>query len=132
MSIQAADALMGIFGMKRVNPIYLTIPFPPSVNHYWGQRGNMRYITKRGREFRQSVAEIVAAYGQKVEGRLQVVVRLFQPTRRKCDIDNYMKALLDALQHAGLFDDDEQIDDLRVIRGEVVKGGECRVVVVQL
>ena len=131
MSAQA-DAFMGIFVMKRVQPITLTLPFPPSVNHYWGQRGNMRYITKRGKEFRQSVAEIVADNGKKAEGRLQVVVSLFQPTKRKCDIDNYMKALLDALQHAGCYDDDEQIDELHIVRMGVFKGGECRVVVNQL
>ena len=62
----------------------------------------------------------------------QVVVSLFQPTKRKCDIDNYMKALLDALQHAGCYDDDEQIDELHIVRMGVFKGGECRVVVNQL
>ena len=112
--------------------IALTLPFPPSVNHYWGQHGKVRYITKRGKDFRQSVAEIVADSGKKAEGRLQVVVSLFQPTRRKCDIDNYMKALLDALQHAGLFDDDEQIDSLFISRDKVTRGGLCKVLVLPL
>ena len=51
------------------------------------------------------------------------------PDRRRRDIDNVGKALLDALQHAGCFDDDEQIDVLHIERRTVIKGGACRVVV---
>lgn len=111
--------------------VALVLPWPPSVNHYWGQSGTRRYITKRGQTFRQLVADAVASQGVKMEGRLSVFVALFQPDKRKCDIDNYMKALLDSLQHAGLFEDDEQIDQLKIIRCNPKKGGECRVVVTQ-
>jgi len=33
--------------------------------------------------------------------------------------------LLDALQAAGVFDDDSQVDQLMVSRGSVMKGGSC-------
>ena len=62
--------------------ITLTLPFPPSVNHYWGQSGHRKYITKRGQAFRKAVADIVADNGQKLEGRLSVYVSLFQPPKR--------------------------------------------------
>ena len=130
MSIAAADALMNVFGYHRVPQIALTLPWPPSVNHYWGQRGHRKYITARGLAFREQVAESVAESGAHAgTGRLSVFVSLFQPTRRKCDIDNYMKALIDALQHAGLFEDDEQIDRLEIVRMPPTKGGKCCVVV---
>jgi crossover junction endodeoxyribonuclease RusA len=59
-----------------------------------------------------------------------MAVRICMRDRRGSDLDNRMKALCDALEHAGVFDDDEQIDELLVTRGEIVKGGECRVMVV--
>jgi crossover junction endodeoxyribonuclease RusA len=49
--------------------------------------------------------------------------------RRAADLDNRLKALNDALEHAGVFDDDEQIDELHVTRGPIVKGGECFVMI---
>jgi crossover junction endodeoxyribonuclease RusA len=62
-------------------------------------------------------------------GRLMVTIRLFAPTRRAYDVDNRIKALLDALQHAGCFADDEAIDELQVARGPVQKGGAAKVLI---
>jgi crossover junction endodeoxyribonuclease RusA len=59
---------------------------------------------------------------------LKVKVYLYPPDRRKRDIDNNMKSLLDAMEHAGVYENDSQIDDLHIIRCEVVKGGACKVV----
>jgi len=42
---------------------------------------------------------------------------------RAFDIDNRAKALLDALEYAGLMTDDEQVDQLTLIRGEKIPGG---------
>jgi crossover junction endodeoxyribonuclease RusA len=39
-------------------------------------------------------------------------------------LDNVLKAANDALTHAGVWLDDEQIDELTVIRREKVKGGK--------
>lgn len=112
--------------------IKLVLPFPPSVNHYWKACGHRRFISKAGVAFRERVAEAVAENGVKLEGRLFIFVHLFPPDRRRRDIDNCMKALFDALCHAGCFDDDEQIDRMSVMRKEIIKGGQCRVVIGQL
>ena len=114
-----------------MSQVALTLPWPPSVNHYWGQCGTRRYIKEKGVKFREMTAEQVASIGKKMEGRLSVFVTLFPPNRQRRDIDNSLKALLDALQHAGCFDDDEQIDVLHVERKSVTKGGKCCVVVTQ-
>lgn len=55
--------------------------------------------------------------------RLAVTIKLHAPNKRRFDIDNRVKAVLDALVRAQVFDDDEQVDDLRVLRGPIVKGG---------
>jgi crossover junction endodeoxyribonuclease RusA len=51
---------------------------------------------------------------------------LYPPDSRTRDLDNYLKALLDACTHAGLWDDDQLIDQLFVYRGITVKSGNVR------
>lgn len=110
---------------------YYDLPYPPTVNTYWRANGHRRFIAKRGVEFREQVADIVADTRQgSLDGRLSVFVALYPPDKRKRDIDNVLKALLDALTHAGAYDDDSQIDRLEVVRHEVIKGGKCSVVIV--
>ena len=109
--------------------IMFDLPLPPSVNHYWGQHGHRRYVSKAGVAFKEQVAEYVIDYRVPKLGtaRLAMTVVLFPKDRRKQDIDNRIKALWDALADAGVFDNDEQIDTLFIERGEIKKGGGCRV-----
>lgn len=111
----------------------LILPWPPSVNNYWMSSGNMRYISKRGRVFRQAVAEECATQGaQSLEGRLAVHVALFPPDKRKRDVDNVLKALLDACEHAGCYESDSQIDELHVVRQEIRTSGSCTILIYTL
>lgn len=48
--------------------------------------------------------------------RIGLNVELVMPDRRKRDIDNYLKVLLDAVKYGMVFEDDEQIDEIRVKR----------------
>jgi crossover junction endodeoxyribonuclease RusA len=109
--------------------IILDLPLPPSVNHYWGQHGHRRYVSKAGVAFKEQVSEYVIDYRVPKLGtaRIAMTVVLFPKDRRKQDIDNRIKALWDALANAGVFDNDEQIDTLFIERGEIKKGGGCRV-----
>jgi len=109
------------------------LPYPPSINNYYGYkpRGG-RYIKAEGREFRSVVIHsLKQAFAERewtpLECRLSVWVEVFCPDRRRRDLDNIKKALLDALTHAGVYQDDCLIDDLRSVRGPVVKGGLVRV-----
>lgn len=110
--------------------IQLELPYPPSVNHYWGQFGKQRFIGKKGKAFRLAVAEAcLDAQVQTMEGRLSVHVAIFPPDRRARDIDNVLKPLLDACEHAGCFVNDSQIDELHIIRQDIRKGGGCTIVI---
>lgn len=110
----------------------LTLPWPPSINNYWKQRvitskGRAMattYVSEEGNAFRKSVVETVfESLGQHKPkaGRLSVSIELHQPDRRARDIDNIVKPLLDALTAAKVWNDDSQVDQLRVIRCEVCK-----------
>ena len=97
--------------------ISITLPWPPSVNHYWfrNKNGSMR-VGEKGVLFRNSVAEIVAAAGiaGDMTSLITVTIEAHAPDKRRRDIDNVAKAILDSLTHAGVWGDDDQVDDLRM------------------
>jgi crossover junction endodeoxyribonuclease RusA len=110
--------------------ITLHIPYPPSVNHYWGISGKQRFLGKKGKEFRQAVAEACLDLEVKtMEGNVSVFVALWPPDKRTRDIDNTIKPLLDAMEHAGVYENDCQINQLHVVRKDPIKGGACAVVI---
>jgi crossover junction endodeoxyribonuclease RusA len=97
--------------------ISLTLPYPPSVNHYWSYaRGSVR-VSDEGRAYRGLVAAAIASRRYTaLRGRLAVTIEAYAPDFRLRDVDNLGKATLDSITHAGLWLDDSQIDDLRIIR----------------
>lgn len=107
--------------------ITFRLPWPPSVNAYWrhptkGPLAGRHLISREGREYRELVrAEL---HGMKpMTGLVRVSVDLYPPDARRRDIDNSMKALLDALGYAGVYADDSQITTLHIERRD--KGGYC-------
>lgn len=108
----------------------LVLPWPPTVNTYWRHvpmRGSVRsLISRKGRAYRDVVQATVRGT-RTTPGRLAVVLLAHPPDRRRRDLDNLPKAILDSLQHAGVIEDDGDIDDLRITRCDRVPGG--RVVV---
>ena len=101
------------------------LPVPPSINHYYGtMRSGQKYIKPAGVAFRKEVAALLFQRIYKMTGRVKIDIRVHFKDKRKRDIDNVIKSLLDALTHAGAWDDDSQIDDLHIMRGEVIKNGK--------
>jgi len=108
--------------------IELELPYPPSVNHYWRRVGARTLISRGGRAFRASVCSILAGCGiEPMDGPLSVEIDVYPPDRRRRDIDNLQKALLDALAHGGAYHDDSQIARLTVQRRHVVPNGKVHV-----
>ena len=105
------------------------MPFPPTVNSYYVKTRNGVYISKAGRIFREKAIQEINEQMPAVnlDFRLLVSIVLYPPDKRKRDVDNYMKALLDAITHSRFIDDDSQIDQLFIYRGEIVKGGLVKV-----
>ncbi len=126
--------------MAKTKSYCYRLPWPPSINSYIKRGNNRSYMTKRGKEFRNEVvtaciAECLSsgeAQRQTMHGRLAVNIELTAPDRRKRDIDNHVKAVLDALQHVRVFKDDSQIDELRVKRLDVEAPGCCDVTICEL
>lgn len=105
--------------------VSIELPWPPSVNTYWRHTSRGHYISSEGRKFKQAVQYLLHTY-KPTEERVAVLVEAFPPDRRNRDIDNLLKATLDSIE-GRLFVNDSQIDDLRVVRREVVKDGKIRI-----
>ena len=104
----------------------LELPMPPSVNHYWHQRGHSRFLSKRAKVFREHVGLLVRVQRRAtLTGPLHLELDIHPPDRRRHDLDNCCKAMLDALQHAEVYEDDHQISRLLIQRCECVPGGKA-------
>lgn len=102
----------------------ITLPWPPSVNHYWRMWRGRMLISREGRAYREQVGAILRAAGvTPLSGRLAIHVELYPPDRRKRDVDNMFKAIGDSLQRGGAFQDDSQIVWLLLEKAEVVDSG---------
>ena len=95
-----------------------SLPLPPSANSYYRSLGRGRVvISAAGREYRKTVWALAMQTGQPAYTcRIVVTVAVTFARTGRMDLDNRLKPLLDALQHARAYDDDSQIDDLRIYR----------------
>jgi crossover junction endodeoxyribonuclease RusA len=81
-------------------------------------------IGTEGRKYRKAVADqILIQRGAKhLTGTMKVVIEAWRPDKRKRDLDNLLKAVLDALKHAGVYEDDSLIVDLRIYWAPEIAG----------
>jgi crossover junction endodeoxyribonuclease RusA len=113
----------------------LLLPWPPSVNQYWRhvvlktKKGLRKrtLLSMEGRHFRTEAVRTIRkqfpVHGV-INEPVRVEMHLFPPDRRKRDVDNYSKGVLDALTYAKVWTDDYLVDDLHIIRRrQPVPGG---------
>lgn len=100
--------------------ITFQLPYPPSCNTYWRHNRGRTHISDAGQAYRDAVKwALVGMDRQFGRRRISLTVETHQPDRRVRDLGNLDKALSDALQAAGIYDNDGQIDELHYIRGPV-------------
>jgi crossover junction endodeoxyribonuclease RusA len=119
-----------------MNEVSILLPYPPSVNHY-KKVGHLN-TTKKGKvyQLRFNSPETLQYFYRvwlkvRMEGlksfqgaTISVDVDVYPPDKRKRDLDGILKVLLDAMQKAGLYDDDYQIARLLVTRKHTIASGE--------
>ncbi|MDX8384420.1 MAG: RusA family crossover junction endodeoxyribonuclease [Ghiorsea sp.] len=107
------------------------LPYPPSLNRYYRNVKGRTLISAQGRAYRQEVVALLHKYrGTYHESaKLSIEITAYMPDRRKRDLDNLFKGLLDAIEHSGVIHDDSQFNSLRIRRGEVVKNGRVDVAI---
>lgn len=111
----------------------ITLPWPPSVNTYWRTVNGRMLISADGRAYRTAVMNQVLIQRKQMhfDGPLRLTIEAHRPDNRRRDLDNLFKATLDALAHAGVYEDDSQIKDLRIYWADTI-GGMLKVQIVDL
>lgn len=120
--------------------IALSLPWPPSNNHYWlslrkGRMAGRVIISTEGKQYRKAVADAILEQRVPVNiltGKLALWIHVLPPNNMRRDLDNLPKAVLDSLAHAGVFRDDSDIDDLRITRYAVRPGGELQIRITEI
>ena len=114
--------------------IEIELTYPPTMNTYWRHVGYRTLISREGRTFRRNVCALLGGGRRKppTSGRIALAMDAYPPDHRRRDLDNLQKPVLDALEHAGVYADDSQIDLLVTRRREVVPGGRLEVEVLDL
>lgn len=118
--------------------LYFSLPYPPSMNAIWravviflrGKPQARVLLSQQGRDYRRSVLNVIRSLGNPkapAGARLTLTLTVYPPDHRARDLSNIPKALEDALTHAKVWADDSLIDELHVLRGEVVSGGRVDV-----
>ena len=116
-----------------MGPVEFEFPFPPSENTYRRHVGHMVVISRQGRVFQKAVRAVALASGFVPEGReappaniirvpVHVRVELFPADARRRDLDNYLKALFDAITAAQVWEDDSLVKELHVKMMPKVEG----------
>ncbi|WP_337037796.1 MULTISPECIES: RusA family crossover junction endodeoxyribonuclease [Pseudescherichia] len=114
------------------------LPFPPSVNTYWrapnkGPLAGRHLISAKGRAYQSAdcaaIVEQLRRLPKPTSTPAAVEIILFPPDARRRDIDNYNKALFDALTHAGVWEDDSQVKRMLVEWGPVTSKGRVEITI---
>ncbi|EKN6164918.1 TPA: RusA family crossover junction endodeoxyribonuclease [Yersinia enterocolitica] len=116
----------------------LILPFPPSVNSYWrapskGPLAGRHLISVKGRQFRSEalacILEQLRRVPETITDPVAVAIVFYPPNLVRRDLDNFLKAPLDALTHAGVWADDSQVKKLTIEWGPIVKGGKIEILI---
>jgi len=111
--------------------VRLELPEPLSLNRAYRTYQGRMLISREGRAYKKAVACLVSAsrirFGNK---KVAVHIKVHFSNKRRHDLDNTFKVMLDAMADGRLYDDDSQIDDLHIVRGEMRKDKPCAIVTV--
>jgi crossover junction endodeoxyribonuclease RusA len=93
----------------------VTLPLPPSVNHLYYRARHHVFLTAAARDYHAMVALALRGQAVPADARVALTLVLYFPDRRRRDLDNALKLLLDAVSRVLGFDD-AHIEALHVYR----------------
>lgn len=120
--------------------LLFSLPYPPSMNCVWrfpnkGKSAGRVLLSEPARVYRQAVADEVLVQGVRryaLIGRLGMTIEVHAPNERIMDLGNCEKAVCDALQKCAVIRNDADIDELHILRREVVPGGKLNIIIWEL
>ena len=104
----------------------IELPFPVSANAYWMIAGRRLIKSKRARAY---IAEVTlmwldakskgaTAFGEDETLALSIAIHYPVDKRKHIDTDNALKVLIDAMETAGIYQNDNQIRFIQISREE--------------
>lgn len=113
-----------------------SLSYPPSVNTlYYTGFDKKRHLSDKGRAYKKMLyADVLEQHGifKPLMGPLSATIKIWVPDKRKRDLDNTFKILLDSLKYANVYLDDDQIVQIHGYKLGKVKGGKCTVEIREL
>lgn len=90
------------------NSISLTLPYPPSANRYWRNMRGRMVKSEEARAYQQQAGWIAKSSGFDCTDRdVAITLRIYRP-RKRGDLDNAIKVILDSLNGI-IYSDDDQV-----------------------
>jgi crossover junction endodeoxyribonuclease RusA len=113
----------------RMVQVYLD--WPPTVNNFHTVAKGRKVTSAKGRAWKDE--QLIQMRMQKIphqdHGRVAISIQAAPPDRRRRDLDNLLKPILDVLVEYGAIPDDSHIDELHIRRVSVQKPGVCLVLI---
>ena len=107
----------------------LQLPLPPSLNSYYGHHCKHNYATvyikTKGKEYRKTVLDYIIKNNLQLRANVALTLNIVinPSSNRIWDLDNRLKATLDALTEAEVWNDDSLIYKMTIEKGEKTKEG---------
>lgn len=111
--------------------IEYNLAWPPTVNHYYAVYRGRKIKSAEGRRYlRDTVLTIHArCRPPRLTGPVSLRIVACPPDKRRRDLDNLLKPVLDAFTSAGVYLDDSQVHKIVIERGELITNGALLVTV---
>jgi Holliday junction resolvase RusA-like endonuclease len=115
-------------------PQTFDLPWPISTNAMWravrvGDHAT-NILTAKAREWKEAAADVLwLQRPQSVRGQVELLITLVSPTRRRFDLDNRAKIVLDLLVACGVIeaDDSSIVREVRIAIGDHAAGARVTV-----
>ncbi|HCT2305027.1 TPA: RusA family crossover junction endodeoxyribonuclease [Proteus mirabilis] len=110
---------------------HFKLPWPPTNNTLFSVVNGRKIKSKKGRIFTEAVINQITKANQQLNlsGKLKIKIVANPPDLRKRDLDNLLKAPLDALTQSGVIADDSMFRSMSIDFGEKVKGGSLDITI---
>ena len=93
----------------------ILLPYPPSANSLTRHRGRGVYRNPKYTRWLGAACKLRMWRNGLIEDPVAVEIRACPPDRRRRDLDNIVKPVLDALTRAGVWSDDHLVHRLSVL-----------------
>lgn len=104
----------------------IKLPYPPSTNRIWRQFRGRVVLSQEAQRYVRDVHYLVAGVKPfSKSARLEADITVHAKDKRRRDLDNCFKIVLDSLEKAGVFENDNQFDKLTISRGENYPSDSC-------